>query len=298
MTKKKANRCGLVALLGEPNVGKSTLINSFIGTKISIVTHKAQTTRDRVRGILIEGESQIILIDTPGVFTTIKTRLDQAMVSAAWQGALGADIILFMLEANRGLTTEARSIINSIKNKKNLNCRLALVLNKIDKVKKEKLLILAEQLNSEFNFKATFMISAEKGQGVAVLKKWLSTNLPISPWLYPNKQVTDIPITIFAAELTREKLLFRLHQEIPYKLTVEPEDWTELSDGSLKINQIILVANKRYKGIVLGKKGEIVKWVSTSSRKELAKILNKRVHLFLRVRVKENWYNELRRFKV
>ena len=291
------NRFGLVALLGEPNVGKSTLINSFIGTKISIVTHKAQTTRERVRGILIQGTSQIVLIDTPGVFTTKKSRLDTAMVSAAWQGALGADIILFMLEANRGLTNEARAIIKSIRNKKNFNCIIALVLNKIDRVKKEKLLILCDKLNSEFNFQATFMISAKKSQGVSDLKKWLATNLPKGPWLYPKEQVADFPLKSFAAELTREKLLIRLHQEVPYQLTVEPEDWIELPDGSIKVNQIILVANKRYKGIVLGKKGEIIKWVSTNSRKELVRILQREIHLFLRVRVRENWYNELTRFQ-
>ena len=286
-----------MAVLGESNVGKSTLANAFMGTKISIVTHKVQTTRKRVRGIAIEGDSQIVLVDTPGIFRSTKSRLDKSMVSAAWQGAGDADIILFMLEANRGMTDGAKAIIDIFRLRENFNATIVLVLNKIDRVKRESLLILSKELNAEFDFSSTFMISAENGDGVCGLKKWVATKLPKAPWLYPEDQVADFPMRFFAAELTREKLLIRLHQELPYQLTVEPENWIELPNGEIKIDQIILVANKRHKGMVLGKRGETIKWISMSSRKELRKILNKEVHLYLQVRVRENWYNERMRFE-
>ena len=296
--KDTSKHCGIVALLGEPNVGKSTLINALIGTKISIVTHKAQTTRERIRGIIIEGNTQIVLIDTPGIFFSTKSRLDKVMVSSAWGGASDSDIILFMLEAHRGLSECARSIIKTLGRIKNNKSRIALVINKIDRVKREQLLILAENLNTAYNFDKTFMISAQKDQGITNLKKWMAENLPRANWLYPQNQLADFQIKSFAAELTREKLLLRLHQEVPYQLVVEPEDWIELPNGDIKISQNILVSNKRYKGIVLGKKGETIKWVSIASRKELVKILDKQIHLILQVRVRKNWYNDPKLFPI
>ncbi len=296
--KDTSKHCGIVALLGEPNVGKSTLINALIGTKISIVTHKAQTTRERIRGIIIEGNTQIVLIDTPGIFFSTKSRLDKVMVSSAWGGASDSDIILFMLEAHRGLSESARSILKTLGQIKNNKSRIALVINKIDRVKREQLLILAENLNTAYNFDKTFMISAQKDQGITNLKKWMAENLPRANWLYPQNQLADFQIKSFAAELTREKLLLRLHQEVPYQLVVEPEDWIELPNGDIKISQNILVSNKRYKGIVLGKKGETIKWVSIASRKELVKILDKQIHLILQVRVRKNWYNDPKLFPI
>lgn len=291
----KIRHCGLVALLGEPNVGKSTLVNSLTGSKVSIVTHKAQTTRARVRGILIENNSQIILIDTPGVFAP-KRRLDRAMVSAAWGGAADADIILVMIEANRGVTNGVNSIIKSLTNINHGSKSIVLILNKIDRVKRDELLSLSQKANSKFKFNATFMISAEKGSGISDLATWLSKELPEGPWLYPEDQIADFPLKIFAAEITREKLLIRLHQELPYQLTVEPDSWSEMADGSIKINQIIFVTNKRHKGMILGKKGETIKSVSIASRGELTAILNRTIHLFLQIKVRENWLNEPLRF--
>lgn len=291
----KIKKCGLVSLLGEPNVGKSTLVNRITGTKVSIVTHKAQTTRTRIRGIRVLGDTQIILVDTPGVFAP-KRRLDRAMVSAAWIGFTEADITLFMLDVSRGLTEGARSIIQSISIKQYEKSSVVLLLNKIDKIKRKDLLSLSETMNSYFNFNATFMISAEKGSGTEDLVKWLSSNLPQSPWLYPEDQIADFPLKIFAAEVTREKLLIRLHQELPYQLTVEPDSWTEMPNGSIKIHQIIYVTNKRHKGMVLGKYGETIKVVSIAARKELKEAINQEIHLFLQVKVRNNWLNEPLRF--
>ena len=288
-------RCGLVSLLGEPNVGKSTLVNKVTGTKVSIVTHKAQTTRTRIRGIRVIEHTQIILVDTPGVFVP-KRRLDRAMVSAAWGGFLEADIILFMLDASRGLTNGARSILQSVIDKEYENSFVVLLLNKIDKIKRNDLLNLSEIVNSLFNFNATFMISAEKGSGTEDLVKWLSCNLPPSPWLYPEDQIADFPLKIFAAEVTREKLLIRLHQELPYQMTVEPDSWVEMPNGSIKIHQVIYVTNKRHKGMVLGKNGETIKAVSIAARKELKESINQEIHLFLQVKVRTNWLNEPLRF--
>ena len=288
-------KCGLVSLLGEPNVGKSTLVNRVTGTKVSIVTHKAQTTRTRIRGIRVIDDSQIILVDTPGVFAP-KRRLDRAMVTAAWGGFTEADIILFMLDVSRGLTEGTKSILQSINEKQHENSSVLLLLNKIDKIQRNDLLTLSELVNSLFNFDATFMISAEKGSGTEDLVKWLSSNLPASPWLYPEDQIADFPLKIFAAEVTREKLLIRLHQEIPYQLTVEPDSWNEMPNGSIKIHQIIYVSNKRHKGMVLGKKGETIKVVSIAARKELKESINQDIHLFLQVKVRKNWLNEPLRF--
>ena len=224
-------RSGFVALIGEPNAGKSTLLNKMVGAKVSIVTHKVQTTRTRIRGVSIEDQSQIIFVDTPGLFKP-RRRLDRAMVAAAWSGAADADITLLIVEAHRGLTEGVEKIISSI-SETELNGNLALVINKIDKVDVNDLLSLSKRINASHPFSETFMISAEKGKGVDDLKRWLGSNLPEGPWLYPDDQISDMPLRMIAAEITREKLILRLHQELPYQLTVETEKWEENPDKSV-----------------------------------------------------------------
>ena len=230
-------RSGFVALIGEPNAGKSTLLNRMVGAKISIVTHKVQTTRTRIRGVSIENQSQIIFVDTPGLFIP-RRRLDRAMVAAAWNGAADSDITLLMVEAHRGLTEGVEKIISSI-SEIGMNSKIALVINKIDKVKVNDLLSLSKEINVRHPFVETFMISAEKGKGINDLRRWLASNLPEGPWLYPDDQISDMPLRMIAAEITREKLTLRLHQELPYQLTVETEKWEEKFDKSVRIEQII-----------------------------------------------------------
>ena len=287
-------RSGFVALIGEPNAGKSTLLNKMVGAKISIVTHKVQTTRTRIRGISIEDQSQIIFIDTPGLFKP-RRRLDRAMVAAAWSGAADSDITLLLVEANRGLTEGVDKIISSI-SETGLNGKLALVINKIDKVNVDDLLSLSKKINEHHPFIETFMISAEKGKGVDDLKRWLALNLPEGPWLYPGDQISDMPLRMIAAEITREKLTLRLHQELPYQLTVETEKWEEKSDKSLRIEQMIYLSRSGHKGIVLGKKGETIKAISTASRLSLEEFLGSKVHLFLRLKIREKWMEETERY--
>ena len=287
-------RSGFVALIGEPNAGKSTLLNKMVGAKISIVTHKVQTTRTRIRGVSIEDQSQIIFIDTPGLFKP-RRRLDRAMVAAAWSGAADSDITLLLVEANRGLTEGVDKIISSI-SETGLNGKLALVINKIDKVDVNDLLSLSKKINEHYPFIETFMISAEKGKGVDDLKRWLALNLPEGPWLYPDDQISDMPLRMIAAEITREKLTLRLHQELPYQLTVETEKWEEKSDKSLRIEQMIYLSKLGHKGIVLGKKGETIKAISTASRLSLEEFLGSKVHLFLRLKVREKWMEETERY--
>ena len=287
-------RSGFVALIGEPNVGKSTLLNQMVGAKISIVTHKVQTTRTRIRGVSIENQSQIIFVDTPGLFKP-RRRLDRAMVAAAWSGAADADITLLLVEANRGLTEGVEKIISSI-SETGLNGKLALVINKIDKVDVNDLLLLSKKINEAGVFIETFMISAEKGKGVDDLKRWLAFNLPQGPWLYPDDQISDMPLRMIAAEITREKLTLRLHQELPYQLTVETEKWEEKPDKSIHIEQMIYLSRSGHKGIVLGKKGETIKAISTASRLSLEEFLGSKVHLFLRLKVKEKWMEETERY--
>ena len=287
--------CGIVSLLGEPNVGKSTLVNRITGAKVSIVTHKAQTTRTRIRGIKVEDHVQLVLVDTPGVFIP-KRRLDRAMVSAAWGGLAEADIILFILDASRAFTDGGKAILQSIIEKDYIDTPVILLLNKIDKIDRKELLQLSETVNKVFGFTMTFMVSATRGSGINDLVKWLLANVPESPWFYPEDQIADFPLKTFAAEVTREKLLMRLHQEIPYQLTVEPDRWIEMPDKSLKIHQLIYVSNKRHKGMVLGKKGETIKAVSIASRKELRESLSQEIHLFLQVKVRSNWLNDPLRF--
>ena len=287
-------RSGFVALIGEPNAGKSTLLNKMVGAKISIVTHKVQTTRTRIRGVSIEDQSQIIFVDTPGLFKP-RRRLDRAMVAAAWSGAADSDITLLLVEAHRGLTEGVEKIISSI-SEIGLNGKLALVINKIDKVDVNDLLSLSKEINESHRFTETFMISAEKGKGVDDLKRWLGSNLPEGPWLYPDDQISDMPLRMIAAEITREKLTLRLHQELPYQLTVETEKWEEKPDKSVRIEQMIYLSRSGHKGIVLGKKGETIKAVSMASRLSIEEFLGSKVHLFLRLKVREKWMEETERY--
>ncbi len=287
-------RAGFVALIGEPNAGKSTLTNRMVGAKVSIVTHKVQTTRARIRGVAIEGESQIVFIDTPGLFRP-RRRLDRAMVAAAWGGAADADVTVLLVEAHRGISEGVESILEGLEGI-GKGRTVALAINKIDKVQSEKLLSLTKELNDRYDFAETFMISAEKGHGTEHLKQWLAERLPEGPWLYPEDQIADLPMRMIAAEMTREKLTIRLHQELPYQLTVETEKWEERKDGSARIDQIIYVVRDGHKGIVLGNKGETIKAVSTAAREEIEEFLGRRVHLFLQVKVRPNWLEEAERY--
>lgn len=285
-------RAGFVALIGEPNAGKSTLLNRMVGAKVSIVTHKVQTTRARIRGIAIEGAAQIVFVDTPGLFRP-RRRLDRAMVAAAWGGAADADIVVLLIEAHRGLTDGVRAILDALTDRTG---RVALAINKIDRVKAEDLLALSQRLNEAFPFERTFMISAEKGYGCDDLKRWLADELPPGPWLYPEDQIADLPLRMIAAEVTREKLTLRLHEELPYQLTVETERWEERPDGSVRIDQLVYVARDGHKGIVLGNRGETIKAVGQQARAELMEFLDRPVHLFLQVKVRPNWLEEKERF--
>ncbi len=287
-------RCGFVALIGEPNAGKSTLLNQMVGAKVSIVTHKVQTTRARIRGVALEGDSQIVFIDTPGLFSP-RRRLDRAMVAAAWGGAADADVTVLLIEAHRGLTPGVQAILDRLRQRAG-DRRFALAINKIDKVQSEVLLALAQKMNEGYPFVETFMISAEKGYGVEGLRKWLAAEVPEGPWLYPDDQISDLPMRMIAAEMTREKLTLRLHQELPYQLTVETENWEERQDGTARIDQMIYVARDGHKGIILGKKGETIKAVSQASRAELEEFLGRKVHLFLQVKVRPNWLEESERY--
>ncbi|TYB80057.1 GTPase Era [Maritimibacter fusiformis] len=287
-------RAGFVALIGEPNAGKSTLTNRMVGAKVSIVTHKVQTTRARIRGVAIEGEAQIVFVDTPGLFKP-KRRLDRAMVAAAWGGAADADVVVLLIEAHRGVTEGVKRILERL-DEIGTGRTVALAINKIDRVKSETLLALTREMNDLFPFAETFMISAEKGYGVDDLRKWLAERMPEGPWLYPEDQIADLPLRMIAAEMTREKLTLRLHQELPYQLTVETENWEERKDGSARIDQVIYVMRDGHKGIVLGKKGETVKAVSQAARAELEEFLGRKVHLFLQVKVRPNWLEERERY--
>ena len=291
----ETTRAGFVALIGEPNAGKSTLLNRMVGAKVSIVTHKVQTTRARIRGIAMDGQAQIVFVDTPGLFRP-RRRLDRAMVAAAWGGAADADIVVLLIEAHRGLTDGARAIIDALKDRATPGQVVALAINKIDKVKSETLLALSQELNAAYPFARTFMISAERGYGTDALRSWLGESLPEGPWLYPEDQIADLPLRMIAAEMTREKCTLRLHQELPYELTVETEAWEDREDGSVRIDQVIFVARDGHKGIVLGHKGETVKAIGQQARAEIATFLDRKVHLFLTVRVRENWLNESERY--
>ncbi|WP_108484748.1 GTPase Era [Oceaniglobus ichthyenteri] len=287
-------RAGFVALIGEPNAGKSTLLNRMVGAKISIVTHKVQTTRARIRGVAMEGAAQIVFVDTPGLFRP-RRRLDRAMVKAAWGGAGDADIVVLMIEAHRGLTEGVQAILENL-GEHTAGRKVVLAINKIDRVEAPVLLALTQKMNDAFPFAETFMISAEKGFGVEDLRKWLAGELPVGPWLYPEDQIADLPMRMIAAEMTREKLTLRLHQELPYELTVETESWEEKKDGSARIEQLIYVQRDGHKGIILGKKGETIKAVSQAARAELEAFLGRKVHLFLQVKVRPGWLDEAARY--
>jgi GTP-binding protein Era len=287
-------RCGFVALIGEPNAGKSTLLNRMVGGKVSIVTHKVQTTRTRIRGVALEGAAQIVFVDTPGLFRP-RRRLDRAMVAAAWAGADDADVLCLLVEAHRGMTDGVREILASLDERAG-DRPVLLLINKIDRVKRDVLLALAAEFNARRDFAATFMISAEKGYGVDDLRRWLADRLPEGPWLYPEDQIADLPMRVIAAEITREKLTLRLHEELPYQLTVETEAWEDRPDGSARIEQIVYVARDGHKGILLGKGGETIKAIGASARAEIAKLIERPVHLFLTVQVRPDWQDERARY--
>ncbi|QXT39709.1 GTPase Era [Gymnodinialimonas ceratoperidinii] len=287
-------RAGFIALIGEPNAGKSTLLNRMVGAKVSIVTHKVQTTRARIRGVAIEGDSQLVFVDTPGLFRP-RRRLDRAMVAAAWSGAADADVVVLLIEAHRGLTEGVQAILDGLKERTD-DRKVALAINKIDRVEAPVLLKLTEDLNAAYPFDETYMISAEKGHGVEQLRAWLAQEVPEGPWLYPEDQIADLPLRMIAAEMTREKLTLRLHQELPYQLTVETEAWENRKDGSAKIDQVIYVARDGHKGILLGKKGETIKAVSKAAREEIAEFVGHPVHLFLQVKVRPGWLEESERY--
>ena len=287
-------RAGFVALIGEPNAGKSTLLNRMVGAKVSIVTHKVQTTRARIRGVALEGDAQIVFVDTPGLFRP-RRRLDRAMVAAPGGGASDAEIVVLLVEAQRGVTEGVEAILQQLA-EIGSGRTVALAINKIDRVQSGALLALSKELNDRFAFAETFMISAEKGHGVDDLRRWLAGALPEGPWLYPEDQIADLPLRMIAAEMTREKLTLRLHQELPYQLTVETEAWEEREDGSARINQVVYVAREGHKGILLGRKGETIKSVGQAARTELEDFLGRRVHLFLTVKVRPNWLEEAERY--
>jgi GTP-binding protein Era len=288
-----ATACGFVALIGAPNVGKSTLVNALVGSKVTIVSRKVQTTRALIRGIVIEGNAQIILVDTPGIFSP-KRRLDRAMVTTAWTGAHDADLVCVLLDAKAGLDEEASRIFDTVAA---VGHDKVLVLNKIDLVPREKLLALAKAANDRLAFARTFMVSALSGDGVDDLRHALGEMVPAGPFHYPEDQMSDAPMRQLAAEITRERIYQKLHQELPYQSTVETESWTERKDGSVKIEQTIFVERESQRKIVLGKGGATIKAIGAESRKEIAEILGVAVHLFLFVKVRENWGDDPDRYR-
>ncbi len=290
---REETRAGFVALIGAPNAGKSTLLNSLVGAKVSIVTHKVQTTRVPVRGIAMAGQSQIVFVDTPGIFAP-KRRLDRAMVGSAWQGAADADLVALLIDAQRGLDPENRAILAKLKD---VPQPKVLILNKIDLIEREKLLSLTAEANELARFERTFMISATKGDGIADVRDYFAGAMPKGPWLYPEDEISDVPMRLMAAEITREKLYLRLHEELPYQSTVETDSWQELKDGSVRIEQTIYVERDGQKKIVLGQGGKMVKSISMDARKEISKEIEKKVHLFLHVKVREGWGDDPERYR-
>lgn len=286
-------RCAFVALIGAPNVGKSTLVNALVGAKVSIVTHKVQTTRSLVRGIAVEGATQLVLVDTPGIFAP-RRRLDRAMVRTAWGGARDADLVGVLIDARIGIDAEAERILDGLAE---LHQPKIAIINKVDLVRKPALLRLAQALNARSTFAATFMISALTGDGVDDLKRWLAAHAPVGPWHYPPDEISDVPLRSLAAEITREKIYLRLHQELPYESTVETEQWKELKDGSVRIEQTIYVARESQRKIVLGKGGATIKAIGAAARQELASLLERPVHLFLFVKVREGWEDDPARYR-
>jgi GTP-binding protein Era len=286
-------RCGFVALIGAPNAGKSTLLNALVGSKVSIVSRKVQTTRALVRGIAIQGTAQVIFLDTPGIFSP-RRRLDRAMVTSAWGGAGDADIVALLVDARKGVDEEVEAILAGLPK---LKSPAVLVLNKIDTVERSTLLKLTADLNTRFAFRETFMISAVTGDGVPQLKAQLAAMMPDGPWLYPEDQVSDAPLRLLAAEITREKLFERLHDELPYQSTVETDSWKELPDGSARIEQTIYVTRDGQKKIVIGEGGRTIKAIGQAARVEIAEAAEQKVHLFLFVKVRLNWIDDPERYR-
>ena len=287
-------RCGFAAIIGAPNAGKSTLVNKLVGSKVSIVSHKVQTTRARIRAIYMHEQSQVVLVDTPGIFKP-RRKLDEAMVESAWAGAGEADAVVLIVDARRGLEDEVLKIIEGFKATK---AKAMLVLNKIDLINIEKLMPLAEQCAAAFPFTETFMVSAISGSGVGKLGTKLADMMPLGPWLYPEDQTADVHLRFIASEITREKIYERLHDELPYSSTVETEAWEEKKDGSVKITQAIFVERDSQKAIVLGKGGAQIKVLGQLARKEMEESFERRVHLFLFVKVRENWAVDPERFRM
>ena len=287
-------RCGYVAIVGAPNAGKSTLLNNLVGSKVSIVTPKVQTTRTRVLAIALEGAAQLIFVDTPGIFVNPKRRLERAMVAAAWSGASDADVVVVLVDAVRGADPDTQRIVEQLRG---ASRPLLLALNKVDVVKRERLLVLADQLNRSATFAATFMVSALTGDGVGDLRVALAARVPAGPWMFPEDQLAEMPLRLLAAELTREQLFIQLHEELPYSLTVEPEAWQERADGSVRIDQLVTVLRDSQKPIVLGKGGQRIKAVGAAARAEIAALLERPVHLFLRVQVRANWQDDPARYR-
>ncbi len=293
MNETLQTKSGFVALIGAPNAGKSTLVNQLVGTKVSIVTHKVQTTRALIRGIVVHDNAQIVLVDTPGIFSP-RRRLDRAMVSTAWNGAKDADIVMVIIDAQAGINEEVEAILEALPK---INQEKILVLNKVDVIARPTLLELTAKLNEQAHFTRTFMVSALNGSGCRDLLEYLCKELPNGPWYYPEDEISDMPMRQLAAEITREKLYLRLHNELPYASTVETETWEERPDGSVKINQVIYVERDGQKKIVLGAKGETIKAIGQAARKELMEILEQNVHLFLFVKVRDNWGNDPERYR-
>ena len=287
-------RCGFAAIIGAPNAGKSTLVNKLVGAKISIVSHKVQTTRARIRAIYLNGSSQVILVDTPGIFKP-RRKLDEAMVGNAWGGATEADAVVLLIDARRGADDEAMAIIENFKSQ---HIKAALVINKIDLIPAEKLLPLSESINALFAFTETFMVSALTGSGVVKLGERLAAMMPVSEWLYPEDQTADVHLRFIASEITREKIYERLHDELPYSSTVETEAWEERKDGSVKISQTIFVERDTQKAIVLGKQGAQIKLLGQLARADMEESFERKVHLFLFVKVRENWATDPERLRM
>jgi GTPase len=292
-----ATRCGFVALIGAPNAGKSTLINALVGEKVSIVTRKAQTTRSTVRGVLTRGEAQIVFVDTPGLFAP-RRRLDRAMVASAWSAAAEADALALLIDARKeaapGVSEETAEILKTLAEMRKPK---ALVLNKIDAVDRGKLLALSARLNAAHAFDNTFMVSALTGDGVGLLVDRLAERLPEGPWLYPEDQIAEAPIRSLAAEITREKLFERLHDELPYQATVETDSWKDLTDGSARVEQTVFVTRESHRKIVIGEGGRTIKAIGVSARKDIAEAHGANVHLFLHVKVRENWPDDPERYR-
>lgn len=288
----KETRCGFVALIGAPNAGKSTITNNFVGSKVSIVSPKAQTTRTTIKGIGIYDNTQIIFLDTPGIFAP-KRRLDRAMVASAWNGFVDADINVLVVDARRGMNDETSAIIDELIKR---DAKAVLAFNKIDLVSEERLVELKEEFENLFSFDEVFMFSAQSGEYMSDFYQYLADNLPQSPWYYPEEQMSDMPLRLLAAEIVREKLFLNLRQELPYSLTVEPELWEHKEDGSIRAEMTIYVERDGHKNIIIGHNGAMIKKVGQSAREELEELLEERIHLFLFVKVRENWVNDPARY--